>query len=570
MKNGLLSAIVATFLLLSLPQLSPDPGSQTVALLTQFVNASAETHVVVQNTPFKPPASIVRVNVMWTLSLILSLCSALLATSMQQWARGYLDYAQRGPPQKQALIRRYLFEGVEKYQLQRAFGVVPLLLHVSVFLFFAGLVEFLFPINAVVAHSALDCILVFAFIYVISTLLPIFRPDCPYRTPLSGFTYTSFEFFASGFFWAALALATAIEGIVHRFLEICGCSCSGLGTPDGWLTKWKAVLKDKALTHYKQYLHGLLCRVELAAMEAASSIGASALRGTLNTLHEDKKCEDFAAVMPGFFESHEPKTTSAMLSLMSDQSTSDPILGSRLRDLLGTCLHHTSLLVEEQRKCRLRVCLTSLWYCARAYNLPENSGMPLAPYLRTIFTGSELISSIQTEEDRCIRLLGRCFWSLIVKKLANDIASRSHTAAPATTEEIACLSRILGATGGQVKHWLGRIGAVDLANIVHLASGEFETVITSRTDWDKGERTLNILLEGMLLSHSNVEWDHLPLAQVAQFRVIHSKFANAHIPYMLKEKLQCIAERMPSTSSVEEPEMIFSPEMALETGPSLG
>ncbi|KAF8270567.1 hypothetical protein EI94DRAFT_1722590 [Lactarius quietus] len=554
--NGLLSAIVATFLLLSFPRLSPDSGDQTVALLTHLVNVSSGAPVVSQNTPFKAPASIVRVNVMWILSLILSLCCALLTTSMQQWARVYLDYTQCGTPQKRARIREYLFEGVEKYQLRRAIGTIPFLLHISVFLFFAGLIEFLLPINTVVAYSGLGCVAAFAFIYVILTLSPILRPNCPYRTPLSGIIYILFQLSASGLFWAA----KVIEGIFHGFLtEIWRRThLDERGSPSDWPTKWQAMLEANFLTHCKSFLHGLRCRVERGAM-AQTNLEAPALRWILTNFDEDKKCEDFVACMPGFFDPHEPDATSTMFSLMSDKSMSDqskyePILGSRLRELLKSCQPGTSPLTEEQRNNRLRVCLTSLWYCLRAYNLPENLGEPLPQYIRTNFASSEVIDWIQTEEDAAIRLLGRCFWSLVVKKLENDITSRTNTVSAATIWETAYLSSILGVAGELIRDWLGREGAIDLAIIIYLASGEFETVEASGTKWDVGEQTLRILVEGIVPSpsHDNVEWDNLPLDLVAQFRVIYSKLANAQLSGVLKERLQYISARFPPTPSVEE------------------
>jgi hypothetical protein len=146
--------------------------------------------------------------------------------------------------------------------------------------------------------------------------------------------------------------------------------------------------------------------------------------------------------MPGFFDSSAvPGASSAMLSLMYERPTSDPILGTRLRELLGSCQPGASPLAEEQRNNRLRVCLTSLWYCLRAFNLPENLREPLAPYVRSIFASPQVIDWIRAEEDLATRLLGRCFGSLVVKKLANDIAS----GLPRTTAELACISYMLDA-----------------------------------------------------------------------------------------------------------------------------
>ncbi|KAH9167865.1 hypothetical protein EDB89DRAFT_1649267 [Lactarius sanguifluus] len=551
--TGLFSAIVATFITESYKKLSPDSGNQTVALLAQLVDVSAGVPVVVQSSPpFHVPASIVRVNVMWFLSLILSLSCALLATLVQQWARRYLEYAQhRGAPRRQARIRAYMFEGVEQFRLSQTVEAIPLLLHTSVFLFFAGLVDFLVPINKVVAFSALGCVVVFALIYAILTLLPSLHLNCPYRTPLSGITYISLQLSALNLF----SIAIAIEGMFHELLlDIRRRSYPDIrGSQDDWPTKWRAMLEDKVRTHYKRFLRGLRWRVELSAMEAPPSVDASALHWTLTTLDEDKDFEDFAARMPGFFNPRSGSdATSIILSLMSEprseQLTPDPILGSRLRELLVTCLPGSSLLTEGQRKNRLRVCLKNLWYCVKAYN--EKPEVPLAPYIRAIFASPEVVRWIRTEEDLATRLLGRCFGALVVKKLANDMTSPTRTSFAAITAEMACISHILGATGEQVNDWLGQEGAIELANVISLASGELKALVASGTKGvptnvvDIFAQTLSILAEGIDSSHANanVEWD---TDQVARFRKIYSKFANALAPDLLKERLRYISDRLP-------------------------
>ena len=95
-----------------------------------------------------------------------------------------------------------------------AVEAMPLLLHTSVFLFFAGLIEFLFTINRVVAFFALGCVAVFAFIYAILTLAPNWRLNCPYRTPLSGITFILYQLSASSLF----LVAATMEGIFHGLL----------------------------------------------------------------------------------------------------------------------------------------------------------------------------------------------------------------------------------------------------------------------------------------------------------------------------------------------------------------
>ena len=496
---------------------------------------------------------------------------------MQQWARRYLSYAlHSSAPRKQARIREYMFEGVEKFRMSQAVEAMPFLLHTSVFLFFAGLVELLFTTNNAVARYTLGCVVFFASIYVMLTLLPNWRLNCPYRTPLSGITYYSLQLSGSSLFLAA----DTIEGVFHGVLmDIWRWAHRDVpGSPNHGPTKWREVLEEQVRTYCKRLKHSLRWRVVLSAMEAPPSVDVRALQWTLTTLDETSKIEEFAARMPGFFDSStSPDATSAMLSLMSDQSISEPgsepILGSRLRELLNTCLPGSSLLTEGHRKSRLRVCLTSLWYCLRAFNLPKNSGIPLAPYVRAIFASPEVIRWFQTEKDFAARLLGRCFGSLVVKKLADDIDSRrTPTGISPTTEEMACLQSILCASGEQVWGWLNQKGALDLANVTFLASGEFDTLVDSGTNGvpaevvDVFQQTLGVLAKGMFSSQADIEWDE---DHMAQFHEIYFRLANAPVPDLLKERLRYILDRLPPISYMEEPQTVMSsPDVYSEISPS--
>ncbi|KAI0266177.1 hypothetical protein BC834DRAFT_824153, partial [Gloeopeniophorella convolvens] len=77
--TGLFSAALATFLVESYQNLSPAAGDTS--------QQSAEN--------FTPSSSAVRVNVLWFLSLVLSLICALTATLVQQWSRRYQQLTQR-------------------------------------------------------------------------------------------------------------------------------------------------------------------------------------------------------------------------------------------------------------------------------------------------------------------------------------------------------------------------------------------------------------------------------------------------------------------------------------------
>ena len=136
--------------------------------------------------PFSPPKYAILVNTLWFLSLVISLTCALLATLLQQWARRYLKITQpRYRPHKRVRIRAFFAEGVEKCLLPLAAEALPILLHISLFLFFAGSVVFLWNVNLTIFQSVLSWVSFCMALYGCITFIPIFRHDSPYLTPLS-------------------------------------------------------------------------------------------------------------------------------------------------------------------------------------------------------------------------------------------------------------------------------------------------------------------------------------------------------------------------------------------------
>ena len=126
---------------------------------------------------------------------------------MQQWARRYKELAQRrGAFHRRGRMRAYIFDGINKVGMARAVATMPTLLHISVFLFFIGLVEFLFPIYATLAYATLGCIGVFALAYAALTVLPTFSLNCPYGTPLSGLTWRVYQFSVFISLWIILQI----------------------------------------------------------------------------------------------------------------------------------------------------------------------------------------------------------------------------------------------------------------------------------------------------------------------------------------------------------------------------
>ena len=167
---------------------------QNVALLAQISKQvfSIAPQVPIPSSPpppypsFTPNPSDVRVNVYWFMSLVFSLTAALLATLVQQWVRDYMQVFQRyGNPLKGARLRQYLYEGAEGWYMLVVAESVPGLVHVSLFLFFLGLIDSLLSLNTTVGITTIVPIALCGLFYVLCTFAPIMDPQSPFHTPLS-------------------------------------------------------------------------------------------------------------------------------------------------------------------------------------------------------------------------------------------------------------------------------------------------------------------------------------------------------------------------------------------------
>ena len=76
-------------------------------------------------------------------------------------------------------------QGHERYRAEGVVDAMPALLHVSLFLFFAGLVQFLHTVNKVVAWVTLVPIVLLFLVYSTISIQSALSLDCPYRTPIS-------------------------------------------------------------------------------------------------------------------------------------------------------------------------------------------------------------------------------------------------------------------------------------------------------------------------------------------------------------------------------------------------
>ena len=232
--------------------------------------------------PFSPPRYAVWVNPLWFLSLVMSLSCALWATSLHQWARRYIRLTQpaRCSPEKRARMRAFFANGVDEMHIPWAVEGLPTLIHLSLFLFFGGLVIFLFNVNREVFTRVVWWIGFFSTVYGLITLLPLIRQDSPYYTPLSTpawYPYASILYVI----FSVLALVTDSRSYFQIWLR-----CEGLK---------------------ERYSDRMIVGVETIAKEIveerSSRIDVDILGWTLSALGDDDSLERFFEAIPGLFNS---------------------------------------------------------------------------------------------------------------------------------------------------------------------------------------------------------------------------------------------------------------------------
>ncbi|KAK7462958.1 hypothetical protein VKT23_007539 [Stygiomarasmius scandens] len=195
--SSLYSAVLTAFIIESYQTLQQDPADLTVDLLTQIamqlVAASNGTAVTFQPPDeFQPDPSSVACNLLWFLALALALTCSLLAIFVQQWTRDFKHKTSLRPsPVLRAKIFMFSYFGMRKFGMHAVIDLIPFLLHLSLILFFIGLVEFLAPVNGAVKYLMACFLGVFGLVYLLFTFLPIIRLDAPFRTPLSNIFWSS-------------------------------------------------------------------------------------------------------------------------------------------------------------------------------------------------------------------------------------------------------------------------------------------------------------------------------------------------------------------------------------------
>ncbi|KAK0472737.1 hypothetical protein IW261DRAFT_1343205, partial [Armillaria novae-zelandiae] len=148
---GLFSAVLTTFVVQTSQRMQPDYNKASMLLLFEILKATVpnDSRPSIPASPtsfFSPSHSEEWTNSLWFVSLTLSLITALVAVLVKQWLHQYVAVVSDSSPRDRARIRHMRHTGLQTWQVPMIIGLLPVLLHVSLALFFAGLAIFLFSL----------------------------------------------------------------------------------------------------------------------------------------------------------------------------------------------------------------------------------------------------------------------------------------------------------------------------------------------------------------------------------------------------------------------------------------
>ena len=169
--------------------LQPNNSQATVCLLSQIAfpeNATQQSPFCPGTYPGEPSAAAIRSNILLLISFFLAMMSALACGLIQRWCYEYMKYAYpRVVPHKRGRVRTYLFQGLNRFYIRQFMYGVHGLLHISFFLFFCGLSDYLHDAYPRVGMVSWYCVFTLVALYATLSVFPLFIGNCPYHTAIT-------------------------------------------------------------------------------------------------------------------------------------------------------------------------------------------------------------------------------------------------------------------------------------------------------------------------------------------------------------------------------------------------
>ena len=172
MKAALFTAIVTSFVLDTMSDLDEDTATELLRLIAE--QSAGNSNSTIEMPPSNPPSSILTVSSLWFLSIMSSLAATIWAVLCLEWCTSFSGGFQADDYERMAEERQRNFEALKRWRVHIVFAAIPFLLHVSLFLFLAGLWLRVRDVNEQLGLIVGVPSLIIVSSYVLATLLPIF------------------------------------------------------------------------------------------------------------------------------------------------------------------------------------------------------------------------------------------------------------------------------------------------------------------------------------------------------------------------------------------------------------
>ncbi|KAG8957918.1 hypothetical protein FRC03_009689 [Tulasnella sp. 419] len=185
---GLFSAINTAFIIESYKDLKQDQSELTNNLLRNMMRTMHQSSFTEADLLLDydgPPTRAIVVNLFFFASLCCSLFTAFGAVIGKQWLKHYGRESHLRSPSARGLDRQKKYMGLAKWRFQAVVETFPTLLQFSLFFFFIGLIDFMWPLNIAVGILIILFSIATLFFYVVTLGIGILYPNCPYQTRLT-------------------------------------------------------------------------------------------------------------------------------------------------------------------------------------------------------------------------------------------------------------------------------------------------------------------------------------------------------------------------------------------------
>jgi hypothetical protein len=192
-QAAIFSAVLAAFMVESKKLLEQDPTEVMLDVIIFHTNNLAnETLLPYKRAQFTPSDSAVSINCLLFGGLSISLVAALASVIALQWVADFDASITRGgsSPQDRARRRQYRFASLKSWRMGELIAALPLLLYISVAMFFAGVIQWMLILSSTVGYVVISGAATALLFYFISTFLAVCFDSAPFNTPLSRWIYS--------------------------------------------------------------------------------------------------------------------------------------------------------------------------------------------------------------------------------------------------------------------------------------------------------------------------------------------------------------------------------------------